>query len=303
MALVITRGSHPKYLWPGVKRIWGLEYKRHEPIWPKMFESLTSDKAYEEDVEDIGFSLLSVKDEGGGIVYDTAEQGPVSRYTNVTYALGFMVTEEELEDNQYEKASFRRTTRLARSVYETEETIHANTFNRGFNSSFAGGDGQPLFSASHPTPAGNQSNIIAVASDISEMAIENLCIQISGAQDARGMKFNNKPMQLLIPKELVFEANRIVKSTLQNDSGNNAINALKALNVFPKGIEPNVYFIDADAWFVRTDCMEGLTHYTRRPAVFEQDNDFDTSNMKTKVSLRFSVGWSQWRNCYGSPGA
>lgn len=300
---VITRGSFPKFLWPGVKRIWGIEYKRHEPIWPKMFESLTSEKSYEEDVEEVGFGLLSVKNEAAAIVYDTAQQGTVSRYTNVTYGLGFMVTEEELDDNQYEKHSFRRTSKLARSVYETEETVHANVFNRAFTSGYNGGDGVVMISTAHPTASGNQSNKLTVAADISELAVENLCIQIAGSTDSRGLKFNNKPEALLIPKELLFEANRIVKSVLQNDTAQNAVNVIKVLNVFPKGIIPNVYFTDTDAWFVTTDCMEGLTHYTRKAATFEQDNDFDSSNLKTKVTLRFSAGWTNWRQVWGSPGA
>lgn len=299
---VITRGSHPKALWPGVKRWWGTEYKRHEPIWPKMFESLTSDKSYEEDVEEVGFGLLSVKNEGGAIVYDTAQQGAVSRYTNVTYGLGFQVTEEELDDNQYEKLSFKRTSRLARSVYETEENVHANVYNRAFNASFVGGDGVSMISASHPTVNGNQSNLLTTAADLSEAAIENLCIQIAGAVDSRGLKFSNKPRSLFIPKELMFEANRIVKSVLQNDTTNNAVNVIKMLNIFPDGIVPNVYFTSATAWFIRTDCLDGVTHYTRKAASFEQDNDFDTSNLKTKVQMRFSAGWSNWRQVYGTPG-
>lgn len=300
---VITRGSHPKALWPGVHKWWGVEYKRHEPIWPKMFETQTSDKAYEEDVEEVGFGLLSTKNEGGGIIYDTAQQGSVSRYTHVTYALGYQVTEEELDDNQYEKLSFKRVSRLSRSVYETEETIHANVFNRGFNSSFLGGDGVCLFSAAHPTASGNQSNIITVASDISETAIENLCIQVANSVDSRGLKFSNKPRALFVSTQNMFEANRIVKSVLQNDTAQNAVNVIRMLNMFPEGIITNVYFTDTDAWFIRTDCMDGLQHFTRKAPQFEQDNDFDTSNLKAKVSMRLSAGWSNWRQVFGSAGA
>src|SRR5215208_3756747 len=146
---VITSASHPKALWPGVKRWWGAEYTRQAPIWPKMFEVLTSDKAYEEDVETIGFGLLGTKNQAGGINYDTAQQGTVSRYVHITYALGYQVTLEELRDNQYEKVSFKRTSRLARSVYETEEIIHANVFNRAFNTSYTGGDGKALVVSDH----------------------------------------------------------------------------------------------------------------------------------------------------------
>jgi len=303
MATPITRAHHPKALWPGVRRWWGIEYNRFEPVWSQIFESLTSEQAYEEDVEEVGFGLMSTMTETGGVYYDTAHQGATSRYTHAMYSLGYMVSLQELQDNQYEKLSFKRTSRLARSVHETRETIHANVFNRGFNSTYTGGDGVQLFSASHPTDSGNQSNVITTAADLSETTIEALVTQIGAAVDSRGMKFSNKPKQLLVSNSDWIEANRIVKSVLQNDTANNAVNVIKMLNVFPGGIIRNVYFTDADAWFITTDCMEGLTHYTRMEATFEKDNDFDTKNAKASVVMRESAGWSNWRQVYGSAGA
>lgn len=300
---VITRASHPKALWPGVKRWWGIEYKRYEPIWPMLFEKLTSTQAYEEDVESIGFGLLSAKNEAGGFPYDTAQQGTVSRYVHITYALGFQVSLEELQDNLYEKVSFKRTSRLARSVFETGEVIHANIFNRGFDSNFTGGDGKALFATDHPTASGNQSNRLSVDADLSEAAIEDICIQIANAKDSRGLRFLNKPRCLAVPNDLMFEANRIIKSVLQNDTANNAINAIRALGVFPDGIIVNPYFTDPDAWFVKTDCPDGLTHYTRMAPAFDKDNDFDTKNAKASVVERFAAGWTNWRQDYASPGA
>lgn len=258
---------------------------------------------YEEDVEDVGFGLLSTKNEAGGIDYDTAQQGATSRYLNITYGLGWQVTMEELQDNQYEKLSFKRTSRLARSTRETEETIHWNIFNRAFNSSFTGGDGVQMIVATHPTASGNQSNLLTTAADISEASIEDLCIQIMGSVDSRGLKFMNKPMRLIVSKEQMFEANRIVKSVLQNDTAMNAVNVIRMLNIFPKGILTSVYLTDTDAWFIQTDCPEGLTHYNRMPWTFDQDNDFDTKNLKASVIGRFACGWTNWRQIWGTPGA
>jgi hypothetical protein len=300
---VITSASHPKALWPGVKRWWGVEYKRNEPIWPKMFEVLNSDKAYEEDVETIGFGLLGTKNQSGGINYDTAQQGTVSRYVHITYALGYQVTLEELRDNQYEKVSFKRTSRLARSVYETEEIIHANVFNRAFNTSYTGGDGKALVVADHPTASGDQSNVLTTAADLSEAAIEDLIIQIGQATDSRGIKFKNNVRQLIVPNELQFDAYRILKSEKQSGNANNDVNVLRATGAFPEGILVNKYLTDTDAWFIRTDCMEGLTHYTSWDAEFDKDNDFDTKNLKVSVMIRFSCGWSNFRSLYGTPGA
>lgn len=300
---VITTHSHPKALWPGVKAWWGENYKRHDPMWKKIFQVETSSQHYEEDVETVGFGLLSTKNQGGAISYDTAQQGTVSRYLHVTYGLGYIVTMEELQDNLYEKVSFKRSSRLARSVYETEEIVHANVFNRAFNPNFTGGDGVEMISTAHPTASGNQSNELTTPADLSEASIEDLLIQVMNATDARGLKFMNRPRRLIIPPNLHFDAHRIVKSVLQNDTANNAVNVLKMVNTFPEGILTWNYLSDPDAWFIQTDAMDGLKHYTRMAPDFQQDNDFDTSNLKAKVVARWSQGWSDWRQIYGSVGA
>lgn len=300
---IITTGSHPKALWPGVRKFYGEEYKRHDPIWPKMFQVLTSEQAYEEEVETIGFGLMTVKAQGAGITYDTASQGTVSRYTAVTYSNGYIVTMEELMDNLYEKVSYRRAGKLARSGYETEETVHANVFNRAFNTDYTGGDGKALIVSDHPCASGSQSNVLTTAADISEAAIEDLTIQIMDSVDSRGLRFNNKPQCLLVSNSDTYEAHRIVKSVLQNDSANNATNAIRDRGVFPDGIITNPYFTDSDAWFIMTDCADGLTHFTRMPMTFDKDNDFDTKNLKASSIARWSQGWSNWRALYGSGGA
>lgn len=300
---VMTRASHPKALWPGIKRWWGINYEKNEKIWSKIFETQTSTQAWEEDVESVGFGLMSVKTESGSIAYDTAQQGTVSRYNHRTFALGYQVTMEELEDNLYEKVSMRRSARLAQSVYETEETVHAMVFNRAFNSSFAGGDGVELLSAAHPTASGLQSNKLAVGADLSEASIEDMLTQIRLATNSRGLRIAIKARSLIVPAALEFEAHRIVKSVLQNDTANNAVNVLKMMNVFPDGITVWNYLTDPDAWYVKTNASEGLTHYTRKAATFDQDNDFDTKNLKASVVARWSEGWSDWRGLYGSEGA
>lgn len=298
---VINTGSFPKLLFPGIKRVWGMEYNRHQPMWPKVFEKLSSEQAYEEDVEAIGFGLMSVKGQGGGVNYDTAQQGYVSRYTALTYSIGYMVTMEEIQDNLYEKVSLKRATKLARSVYETEEIVHANVLNRAFTAAYAGGDGKELIATDHPTLTGNQSNELTTAADLSEASLEDLIIQINGATDSRGLKFANMPKSLIVPRQLEFDAARIMKSMLTPDSANNAMNVVRGS--IPDGAVMWRYLTDEDAWFVKTDCPEGLTHFTRMPVEFDEDGDFDTKNRKYSAVARWSQGWSNWRGIYGSAGA
>jgi hypothetical protein len=298
----ITTGTHPKALWPGIKEWWGRSYSEHPEEYVDLFDKETSDKAYEEDVEITGFGLAPVKAQGTSINYDTESQGAVTRYTHVAYALGYVVTFEELRDDLYEVVSKRRAKQLAFSMRQTKENVGANVFNRAFSSSFTGGDGVSMINSAHPTTAGNQSNVLTTAADLSEAGIEDLTIQIMQAQNAKGLRISLMPQSLHVPVQGYYEANRILKSVLQNDTSNNAINVLKAVNVFPKGIKMNHYFTSATAWFIRTNAPAGLKMYERDSIMFDQDNDFDTKNAKAACYERYSMGWSDWRGVYGTPG-
>jgi len=299
---VITTGAHPKALWPGIKEWWGRSYAEHMPEFPDLFDTETSDKAYEEDVEITGFGLAPVKNQGTAINYDIESQGSVTRYTHVAYALGYIVTFEELRDDLYEVVSKRRAKQLAFSMRQTKENVAANVYNRAFTSGFTGGDGQVMIASTHPSLSGSQSNLLTNAADLSELAIEDLCIQVMQVTNNRGLKVNLMPQSLNIPVQLWYEANRILKSVLQSDTANNNINVLKATNAFPKGIKMNHYFSSATAWFIRTNCPTGLKHYERDAIMFDQDNDFDTKNAKAACYERYSFGWSDWRGVFGTPG-
>lgn len=248
-----------------------------------------------------GFGLVPVKAEGEAISYDSETQGYVKRYTNVTYGMGYIVTEEALEDGLYEKVSKRRASALAFSAQTTKETVHANIFNRAFNLSYTGGDGVEMCSTAHPTASGDQSNELATAADLSEASLEDLCVNIMNATNSRGLKIAITPKKLLVPPALHFEAKRIIESELQNDTANNAKNVVGTM--FKGGLITWPFLTDTDAWFVLTDAPRGLMHFKRRAGKFEQDNDFDTSNAKAKFTERYASGWTDWRGVYGSPGA
>ncbi len=303
MAGIITTGNHPKALWPGMRAFWGRQYDEHPQEWSNIFDSESSEKNYEEDTEVTGFGLATVKNQGAAVSYDSETQGPTKRYTHVTYGLGYIVTREELEDNLYEVVSKRRIKALSFSVRQTEETVAANIMNRAFNSSYTGADGKEMCATDHPTADGTQSNELATASDLSEAAIEDLCIQIMNAKNSRGLRIALMPKKLIVPPNEAFNAERILKSTLQSGTANNDINAIRSMGVLPGGVVVNHYLSDTDAWWIKTNAPNGLMRFNRRATEFKQDNDFDTENAKAKSTLRFSVGWTDWRAIYGSPGA
>lgn len=298
----ISTGNHPAALWPGVQAWFGNTYNDFSEEYPELFEVLSSTRAYEEDIVTKPFGLAPVKEQGAATAYTSHSQGFTKRYTHVAYALGFITTREEMDDNLYAEIGKKRAPMLARSMRKTVETVAANIYNRFTTAGFTGGDGVVLGSTAHPTASGNQSNILSTAADFSEAAYEDIIVQIMGATDEAGLSINLMPKGLIVPRQLIFEATRVVKSVQQNDNANNAINAGRVLGLFdtPK---VNHYLTDSDQWFVRTDCPDSMKFLWRKKAELSQDNDGDTMNAKTKSYMRFVCGWSDWRGVYGSPGA
>ena len=300
----ITTGAHPKALWPGVHKFVMGEYSEHPKEYSEIFDVEKSKMAYEEDVETTGFGLATVKPEGSPTSYDSHSQGGTARYTHIAYSLGYVVTREELDDNLYKTRSFKRGKQLAFSFRTTKEIVSANVLNRAFNAAYTGGvDNAQLLSTSHATLAGAQSNTLAVAADLSEASLEDMLTQIHEAKNARGLQIAIRAKKLIVPPALVFEATRIMKSTLQNNTDLNAVNAIKSMGLVKEGICVNHYLTDNDAWFLKTDVTDGMRMFERTGFEFTKDNDFDTENAKAKGYERYSVGWTDWRGLFGSPGA
>lgn len=302
-APIITTGQIAKLLWPGLNARWGVSYNKHPAEWKELVDVFDSNMAYEEDQEMTGFGLAPIKTQGASIAYDTEGQGVTTRYTHIAYALGFIITKEAIDDNLYEKIGMQRTGNLAFSMMQTKENVVANLYNRAFSGSYVGGDGVSLLNTAHPSLSGNQSNILATPADMSEASLEDLTILMGQATNSRGMKISIKPRKLIVPVSLQYEAARILRSVNQNDTANNAINAMREMGVFSDGYVVNHYLTDQDAFFIRSNVEDGLKLFQRTAVEFDQDGDFDTYNLKYKAYERYSTGWSDWRGLWGTPGA
>lgn len=302
---IISTSNHPKALWPGIAKWFGREYNQYPLEYTGLFDKVSSDKSYEERAESIGFGLAQIKSQGASVRYDADQQGYLRRTPNVTMALGYIITMEEIADNQYAELSRARAAGLARSMRITKETLGALVYDRSSNASFVGGDGAPLLSTAHPTPHGNQSNELATPADLSEASLEDLLIQIADAKNARNLRIALKGRKLIIAKENQFVAERIMASTLQNDTANNAVNALRSTGMLPEGYMVNHYLEDTNAFYVRTDLPQGsgLIYQERMALAFTRDKDFDTENAKAKAVERYAFDWADWRGLYGSEGA
>lgn len=301
---IISTGSVAKALWPGVNAWYGQSYNDFPREYAEIFDIESSEKNFEEDVNVSNLGLATVKPEAGNIAYDDYKQHFLKRYAHITYGIGFILTREMIEDNQYVELAEKRSKMLGRAMHQTKENVAANVLNRAFNSSYTGADGLELCSAAHLLgKGGTYQNELTTAADLSEASLEQSCIDIMGLKDDAGLTISVMPRKLIVPRQLCFDAERILKSTLQNDSANNALNALKSKGVLPEGYVVNHYLTDTDAFFIKTDAPDGMKMFQRRDAEIAQDSDFDSENVKFKATERYSVGWTDPRGIFGSPGA
>ena len=302
--MAISRAQLVKELEPGLNALFGLEYKRYENEASQIFDNESSDRAFQEEVMLSGFGTADVKPERSGVQYDDAQETYTARYTHDTVALAFALTEEAIEDNLYDRISSRYTKALARSMATSKQVKGANVLNNAFQASgYNGGDGESLCGNAHPTLNGNQTNIPTTAADLSETSLEQALIDIASFQDERGLKIAAQGMKMIIPKELQFTAERIMKSQGRVGTADNDINAVKSMGMVPQGFVVNHYLSDTDAWFIKTDVPNGMKHFVRAPLKTAMEGDFDTGNVRYKARERYSFGWSDWRGIFGSPGA
>ena len=298
--MAISRAQLVKELEPGLNALFGLEYKQYVNEAAEIFETENSDRAFEEEVMLAGFANATVKPEGQGISYDSAQETFTARYTNETIALAFAITEEAIEDNLYDRLASRYTKALARSMANTKQVKGAAVLNNGFNSSYAGGDGVELFSTAHPTLAGTFSNELATAADLNETSLEQALIDIAAFTDERGLKIAARGMKLVIPSALQFTAERLMKSKGRTGTADNDINAINNMGAIPEGYVVNHYLTDTSKWFIKTDVPNGLKHFTRAPLKTSMEGDFDTGNVRYKARERYVFGFSDPRGAFGS---
>jgi hypothetical protein len=298
--MAISRAQLVKELEPGLNALFGLEYKQYANEHAEIFDTETSDRAFEEEVMLSGFANAAVKPEGQGVQYDDAQETFTARYTNETIALAFAITEEAIEDNLYDRLASRYTKALARSMANTKQVKAAAVLNNAFTAAFAGGDGVELCSNVHPTLAGTFSNELATPADLNETSLEQALIDIAAFTDERGLKIAARGMKMIIPSELQFTADRLMKSEGQTGTANNDINAIKNMGMIPQGYVVNHYLTAAKKWFIKTDVPNGLKHFVRSPIKTSMEGDFDNGNVRYKARERYVFGFSDPRGVFGS---
>jgi len=299
--MAISRSQLVKELEPGLNALFGLEYNRYENQHAEIFPAESSDRAFEEEVMLSGFGSAPVKQEGAGVVFDQAQETFTARYTHETIALAFSITEEAIEDNLYDRLAARYTRALARSMSNTKQVKAAAVLNNAQITTAIGGDGVSLINASHPLATGGTfSNVLATAADLNETSLEQSLIDIAAFVDERGLKIALSGKKMIIPKELQFTAERLMKSPQRVGTADNDINAIVNMGMVPQGYRVNNFLTDTDSFFILTDAPNGFKHFVRSPIKTAMEGDFDTGNVRFKARERYSFGWSDPRAVFGN---
>jgi len=302
--MAISRAQMMKELIPGLNALFGLEYAQYADECPMIYGSpVKSTRAYEEEVALAGFGTAPVKAEGASIAYDSAGEFFTARYTHETVAMGFAITQEAVEDNQYDTIAARYTRALARSMANTKQTKGAFTLNNAFaTTNFTAGDGAALCSTHTRYDGGTVRNVLSVATDLNETALEQAVIDIAAFVDQRGLLMAAKPKRLIVHPYNMFVATRVLESDMRSGTADNDINALRTNGVIPEGYHVNHYITSANNknWFIITDVPDGMKHFERTSMETGADGDFDTGNVRYKARERYSFGVSDYLGIFGS---
>ena len=303
--MAISRAQLVKELEPGLNALFGLEYKRYENQHAEIYTSESSDRAFEEEVMLSGFANAQVKAEGSGVSFDEAQETFTARYTHETVALAFAITEEAIEDNLYDRLASRYTKALARSMSNAKQVKAVEPLINGLPgvNTFLSGDGESLFGTEHPTIAGTFQNTLTTQADLNETSLEQSLIDIGQMTDERGLRVAARGVKMIIPSELQFTAERLMKSQGRTGTADNDINAIVSMGMIPQGYRVNNYLTDTDAFYIITDVPNGMKMFTRAPLTTAMEGDFDTGNVRYKARERYSFGVSDPRGIFGVEGA
>ena len=303
--MAISRSQLVKELEPGLNALFGLEYKQYENQHEQIYTKETSDRAFEEEVMLSGFASAQVKPEGSGVTYDSAQETYTARYTHETIALAFSITEEAIEDNLYDRLASRYTKALARSMANTKQVKAVAPLINGLptNDAFDSGDGVSLFNTAHPTIAGTVKNTLTTQADLNETSLEQSLIDIAAMTDERGLKIAARGVKMIVPSELQFTAERLMKSQGRVGTADNDINAIVSMGMVPQGYRVNNFLTDTDAFYIITDVPNGMKYFDRASIKTAMEGDFDTGNVRYKARERYSFGVSDYRGIFGVEGA
>ena len=224
------RSTFGDLLEPGFRDIYNDAFEEMPLIFPQVFHVNSSSKQDEKDSGVSGFGLLQLTSEGASVDYEDPVQMYDVTYTHQKYTKGFKVSEEMVEDDQYNIIK-SKPAQLARAARRTTEYSAANVFNRAFSTSYVGGDAVPLCSTIHPRSDGGstQSNASSTGMTLTESNLETARIAFREQLDDKGMRIQVMPNTILVPINLEKTAKIITGSNLRSGTADNDTNIYQGM--------------------------------------------------------------------------
>jgi len=297
----MMRGPFSKHLAPGYARVMFNAYKERPIEGSKLVNKKTSQRAYEEDFPVAGFGSLQVKPEGGSVRYQEAIEGNAKKYKFTTYALGYRITVEMMDDDLYGTFGNKMAAALGRSARNNQEIVMHAPFNNAFSATLnAGWDGKALCATDHVLlRAGSQvANKPVTDVDFGLIPLQAALEHFHALTDESGIPAIFIPTRVIHSIGDYWMVNQVLKTPNLPGGNQNDIN-----QVSREGISPHLshYLVDTDAWFVQCD-MHDVNYYVRKPYQFQSGDDFHSGDALFKGGQRLGWGHSDWRGIYGSSG-
>lgn len=298
----IVRGQMAFLLAPGLNLETFGRYRDRPEEYRRIVNVQDSRRAYEESMGISGLGPLAKKGELETTILDEPLKLGGVRWIHDTFALGFAISKEMLDDDQYGVMK-QLAGQLGRSSRFTSELFGHDVYNNGFTTAkYVGRDGKALFATDHPIvgTGGTFANRPLVDVDLSEAAIEAAIQSFDNMTDDRGMPIDIAPQTLLVSPENEMLARRLLQSAGMPGTNNNDINPIQGRLT----IVVSHYLVDKDAWFVLGPPGDiGIKFYWREMPDTKTWDDDDADATFHKIRQRHSVGFDDPRGVYGSPGA
>ena len=303
MATPMRNSDFRSVVEPILNEVFDGVYNQRADEWAEVFDEFTgTPRNYHEEPVLYGMGAAPELPDGQPVTYQSGGVLFIQRYLYKVYGLAYALTKVLVEDGDHIRLGQIFSKHLAQSLIETKETLCANVLNRAFNSSYAGGDGVELCSASHPIAGGTFSNILSTSAALSQTSLEQMLIQIRNAVDNNGKRIRLTPKQLVTGPSNVFQAEVLLKSALRTGTTNNDINPVKSMGLLSSGQANLSRITSTTMWGVQTDAQEGLKLAMRRKLEKSMEGDFETDSMRYKATERYAVGWTDPRAFFGTPG-
>lgn len=287
-------------LLPGLRAVQG-NYEEIPTQWSQVFDKGVSKMALERSAMMRFTGFASLKNEGAATAFDNgAGERFIFNQEHQEIGLGYAITRKAIDDNLYKEQFNPMNLGLMKSFKQTKEILGATILNTAttYNSAIVG-DGKALLSTTHPIDGSVNSNTFATQLDLNESALEQATIQIQQFKDQAGLKIFARGRKLIVPIQLQYTAERLLKSELRPGTANNDVNALLNSGALPEGYQVMDFLTSQYSWFIRTD-KEGLNYLDRVP--FETDMQVDpiTGNLLVIGYERYSFGYSDPLSIFGS---